>query len=66
MYVFVVVRSGKRVYDRASARMERGRVVHLNFSVAIRSNELDQQYSVVPLESWISLTCSDYAERVLD
>ena len=66
MCVFVVVRSGKQVSDRASARMERERVVHLDFSEAIRSNEHDQQYSVDPLESWISLTCSDYAERVLD
>ena len=66
MCVFVVARSGKRVADRASARMERERVVRLDFSEAIRSNEHDQQYSVVPLESWISLTCSDYAERVLD
>ena len=46
--------------------MEREQVVRLDFSEAIRSNEHDQQYSVVPLESWISLTCSDYAERVLD
>ena len=60
------MKSGKRVDDRASARMERERVFHLDFSEAIRSNEHDQQYSVVPLESWISLTCSDYAERVLD
>ena len=66
MCVFEVVRSGKQVADRASARMERERIFHLDFSEAIRSNERDQQYSVVPLESWISLTCSDYAERVLD
>ena len=66
MYVFEAVRSGKQVAERASARMERERVVRLDFSEAIQSNEHDQQYSVVPLESWISLTCSDYAERVLD
>ena len=66
MCVFVVARSVKRVADRASARMEHERVVRLDFSDAIRSNEHDQQYSVVPLDSWISLTCSDYAERVLD
>ena len=66
MCVFLVARSRKQVADRASARMVRERVVHLDFSEAIRSNEHDQQYSVVPLKSWISLTCSDYAERILD
>ena len=40
--VFEVVRSGKMVVYRASARMERERVVRLDFSEAIRSNEHDQ------------------------
>ena len=66
MCVFGVVRSGKQIADRASAKMERERVARPDFSEAIRSNEHDQQYSVIPLDSWISLTCSDHAEIVLD
>ena len=42
MYVFEVVRSGKMVADRASARRERERVDRLDFSEVIQSNEHDQ------------------------
>ena len=42
MCVFEVVRSGKMGVDRVSVRMERERVVRLDFSEAIQSNEHDQ------------------------
>ena len=51
MCEFEVARSGKLVADKASVRMEHERVVHLDFSEAIRSNEHGPIYPVMLLES---------------